>query len=287
MKTTILALHIVIFALAIQQPGIAQKEEEQIKLSFSKPDEPGFLNIEAFQGNINITGYNGKEVIVELPPCQGDVHNPETPRPEAPSSAATGNEEVNTEGLNKIKSSSFDISVTEEENKITIKSGPPMNCRNLNISVPYNCSFKISTVNGNISVKEVKGELDITTVNGEIDLDKITGSAVTSTINGLLKVRFSDVTPDAPMAFSTINGHIDVTLPPNIKATLKMKTDAGEIYSDFDLETKEELEKSDKSNKYSPATTSWSNWTTANINGGGPELVFKSLHGNIHIRKGK
>ena len=287
MKTTIFILNMIVFGLAIPQGATAQEEEEQLRLSFSKPDEPGFMNIEVMQGNINITGYDGKEAIVQLSPYQGEFNNYKMPPAVKPNDMKTGNEDVNTEGLEKIKSSSFDINVTEEGNKITIKSGSLLNSGDLNIKVPYKCSFKISTINGNISAKDVNGELEITTINGKINLDNITGSAIASTINGLLKVRFSEVTPDAPMAFSTINSHIDVTLPSQIKAILKMKTDAGEIYSNFDLEIKEELEKSSKSDKYSSASTSWSNWTTGKINGGGPELVFKSLHGNIYIRKGE
>jgi hypothetical protein len=286
MKTKISAI-LAVLTLVIARPGIARDNDNQLRYSFSNPDAPGFINIELFQGNIDVTGYNGKEVIIDYTPPEGESQDLEKiPKPVTPDMEDV-NEEVSTEGLNKIKSSSFDINVAEEENKITIKSGPPMSHSDLSISVPYNCSLKISTVNGNISVKEVKGELEISTVNGKIDLEKITGSAIASTINGLLKVIFSGVTPDTPMAFSTLNSHIDVTLPSDTKATLKMKTDAGEIYSNFDMQVKEELEKSDKSDKYGHPATNISNWTTAKINGGGPELVFKSLSGNIHIRKGQ
>jgi len=76
-------------------------------------------------------------------------------------------------------------------------------------------------------------------------------------------------------------------LPSDTKATLKMKTERGEIYSNFDMDIKEEQEKSHKENKEGDTATSWSRWTTGKINGGGPELVFKSLHGDIHIRKGE
>jgi DUF4097 and DUF4098 domain-containing protein YvlB len=286
MKTKILAI-LAVFALAIARPGIAQDNDNQLRYSFSNPNKPGFINVELFQGNVDITGYSGKEVIIDYTPPEGELQDLKTiPKPEH-RDMDDENEEVSTEGLNKIKSSSFDINVAEGENKITIKSGSPMSNRNLTITVPYNCSFKISTVNGNISVKEVKGQMEIATVNGKIDLDKITGSAIASTVNGLLRVLFSDVTPDTPMAFSTVNSHIDVTLPSDTKATLKMKTEFGDIYSNFDVEVKEEQVKSDKSEKYGHAATNFSNWTTARINGGGPEFVFKSLNGNIHVRKGQ
>jgi hypothetical protein len=284
MKTKIFAIMAVI-VLAVAKPGIARDNDNQRRYSFNNPDAPGFITIELFQGNIDITGYNGKEVIIDVSPSEGESQDLQVnPEPEQPD---MDNEEVSTEGLNKIKDSSFDIKVADEGNKITIKSGSPIGNRNLTIKVPYNCSFKINTVNGNISVTEVKGELEIATVNGKVGLDKITGSATASSVNGLQKVKFSSVTPDTPMAFSTVNGHIDVSLPSSAKATLKMKTEFGEIYSDFDMEIKEEQEKSDKSDKSGHPGANIGSWTTAKINGGGPEFVFKSLNGNILIRKGQ
>ena len=287
MKTIALIFSIAIFNLVTLSSGIAHEEEDQVKLSFSNPNKPGFIHIEIFQGDINIEGYAGKEVIIETYSGEYKSDIPEIPAIPQPYVHEKDNEEISKEGLKKIKSSTFELKITEEENKITIKSGYPMNYQNYKIKVPYDCSFKISIVNGNISVKDIKGELEINTVNGQINLAKITGSAVASTVNGTIKVGFKEVTPDAPMAFSTINSPIDVTLPSDIKATLKIKTERGDIYSNFDMDIKEEQEKSHKEYKHDFTATSWSRWTTGKINGGGPELVFKSLHGDIHIRKGE
>ncbi len=286
MKTITLILSIAVFSIVTLSTGIAQKEEEY-KLSFSNPDEPGFIHIEVFQGDINIEGYAGKEVILKNLPGKNEYMDVVPVIPEIPHDPEQKNEEISKEGLKKIKSSSFDINVTEEGNKITIRSGAPMYYQNYEIKVPYECSFKISTVNGNISVKDIKGELEINTVNGQVTLAKVAGSAVASTVNGTIKVGFKEVTPDSPMAFSTINSPIDVTLPSTTKATLKMKTERGEIYSNFDMDIKEEQEKTHKEYKHAYTETSWTKWTTGKINGGGPELVFKSLHGDIHVRKGE
>lgn len=284
MKTITLILSAVIFSMIIPGTGIAQ-EEDKLKLSFSNPEEPGFIKIEFIQGNINIQGYDGKEVLLESVPGKHESHEHEIPVLPVPD--VENDEEISKEGLKKIESSSFEINITEEGNKITIKSGPPHMFQDYNVKVPYDCSFKINLVNGNISVKNVKGELEINIVNGKINLDKVTGSAVASTVNGTIKAVFKEVTPETPMAFSTINNHIDVTLPSNTKATLKMKTDRGDVYTDFDMDIKEKKEKSHKEDKLDSTSTSWIKWTTGNINGGGPELVFKSLNGDIHIRKGE
>lgn len=288
MKTIALIFNLAFLSLIITSSSFAQQNEEEFKLSFSNPDEPGFIQLEFFQGNINIEGYAGKEVILKTLQAKHEHMYTEIPViPEVNHDVEKKNEEISKEGLKKIKSSSFDVNIVEDGNKIIIKSGSPINYQNYEIKVPYNCSFRISTVNGNISVKDIKGELELNTVNGEVNLAKIAGSAVASTVNGTIKVGFKEVAPDSPMAFSTINSPIDVTLPSNTKATLKMKTERGDIYSNFDMDIKEQQEKSHKESGHDFTETSWTQWTTGKINGGGPELVFKSLHGDIHVRKGE
>jgi hypothetical protein len=293
MKTLIIILNIVALSLIICSEGTTQEKEDQMRIEFSKPGEPGFLDIENFAGDIIIEGYDGNEAVITAKGNEDTDLYPELPElPEIPqpfvSEEKHDDEEISKEGLRKIKSSSFEINVTEEDNRITIKTGPPLNVQNFFIKIPYNCSLKLNTVNGNISVKKVTGEIEINTVNGRVNLDEISGLVIASSVNGLMKVKFKEVTADAPMAFSTINNHIDVTLPANTKATLKMKTDRGDIYTNFDMDIGEKEEKTNKEHKYGYAsTTKWAKWTTGKINGGGAELVFKSLHGDIHIRKGK
>ncbi len=288
MKAIAIVINIAILSLAFCNTALNQEKKDQMNIAFSNPDEPGFLNIENFGGDVNITGYDGKEVILKTD-SKEDRHNfVMLPKVNVHPFNEEEDEEISKEGLKKIKSSSFEINVTEEGNKITIRAGSPINVQNMDIKAPYNCSLKLNTVNGNISVDNVKGELEINTVNGRIILDRISGSVVASSVNGIMKVKFKEVTADAPMAFSTINNHIDVTLPSDIKATLKMKTDGGDIYSNFDMDIGEKQEKTP--NEYKGGYTSfatWARWTTGKINGGGEELVFKSLHGDIHIRKGE
>ena len=118
-------------------------------------------------------------------------------------------------------------------------------------------------------------------------LENISGSAVVNTIDGHILANFNKVTPELPMAFSSIEGKIDVTFPANVKADVKMKSDNGNIFSDFDIEIdkrKTQVNKSDKSGAYK---ISLENWSNGKINGGGPEILFKTLEGNIYIRTGK
>ena len=88
------------------------------------------------------------------------------------------------------------------------------------------------------------------------------------------------------MSFSTMNGDIDVTLPANVKAKVKMKSDWGEVYSDFDIQVDtapQKIEEKDEG-KY---RISFEKYIMGTINGGGPEYTFKTYHGDIIIRKAK
>jgi DUF4097 and DUF4098 domain-containing protein YvlB len=95
---------------------------------------------------------------------------------------------------------------------------------------------------------------------------------------------------DKPMSFSTLNGDIDVTLPADTKATFRMKSDNGEIWTDFEVKltpnaAKPQVEDSRSSGgKYK---VKMDKATVGTINGGGPEMSFKTLNGNIFVRQKK
>ncbi|MDZ7717684.1 MAG: hypothetical protein U5K72_02545 [Balneolaceae bacterium] len=102
-------------------------------------------------------------------------------------------------------------------------------------------------------------------------------------VNGDITASFNNI-GDNPMAFSNVQGDIDITLPSDAGVTAKMRSEWGEVYTDFQMEI-------DRSNRESiEADTdvyrvSINNWITGRINGGGPEYMFKTLRGDIYLRK--
>jgi DUF4097 and DUF4098 domain-containing protein YvlB len=91
------------------------------------------------------------------------------------------------------------------------------------------------------------------------------------------------------MFFSTWSGDIDVTFPANIKADLKMKSERGEIYSDFDIKIERAAQRveEDKRAEGGKYEISFDKYITGKISGGGPELVFNTYAGDILVRKAK
>ena len=88
------------------------------------------------------------------------------------------------------------------------------------------------------------------------------------------------------MAFSSMNGDLDITFPKDFKADVKVKSDRGEIFTDFDLKTKPNTAtvtkgENSRGNAYRVKVEKW---ITGSINGGGAELLFKNFNGDVIIR---
>jgi len=181
------------------------------------------------------------------------------------------------------------LSVEAENNQVRIGTESHMRTIDLTITVPVHTSLSLHTVNnGNISVTGVDGELDINDINGEVTLKSVSGSAVAHALNGRVLATFNRVDPQKPMAFSSMNGAIDVTFPPDIKANLNLRTDNGEVFSDFDIQLQtptSPLTVEDNRGKGGKYVVKVDRTVRGTINGGGPEIQFKNFNGSIYIRK--
>jgi len=130
-------------------------------------------------------------------------------------------------------------------------------------------------------------DYDASGSNGSITVEDASGSVVAETVNGAIKVNFLKVAPERAMAFSTLNGNVDVVFPANIKAAVRMRSDNGEIYTDFDLVLDPQGPKMTEERSAKGYRLVVEKELQGRINGGGPEFYFKTFNGNIYIRKAK
>jgi len=171
---------------------------------------------------------------------------------------------------------------------VRISTESHMRAIELTITVPVHTSLYLRAVNeGDIHVTGVDGELDVDDVNGSVTLTNIAGSAVAHALNGRLLVTFTRIN-QKPMAFSSLNGDIDVTFPADLKANVSLRSDMGDVFSDFDVNmqaasTKPIVEDGRSSGgKY---RVKMDKTVRGTINGGGPEMQFTNFNGAIYIRK--
>ncbi|TAK54906.1 MAG: hypothetical protein EPO24_12710 [Bacteroidetes bacterium] len=281
MNIKYLSLSILVFILVTatfcQQPG-----NDKITVPLSDPTRPAFLKVGILSGSIIIKGYSGKEVLVEARTGESDEDGD-----------YEHDKDDKKRGLRRIPNISTGLTVEEEDNEVTVSTGAMNSGRknDLYIQVPTSCSMKLSTLNdGDIKVENVTGDIEVSNLNGEVTLENISGSAVVDALNDDITVVFASVDTKKSMSFSSMNGDIDVTLPADTKAMMRLKNDMGEIYSDFEIKMdysapKVEDYPKDKRGKRKISMEKMMNGT---INGGGgADMLLKNFNGDIFIRKGK
>jgi hypothetical protein len=269
-------IHIKMLVIAFLMGFSVQAQTETYKLTvpLTDPQKPYSLDVGLVNGSIKVVGYEGKDILIE-----------------AAAKSPSKNKNETKDGMKRIDNDGgIELNAEEKNNKVNIDTPGWMRAMNLSIKIPSNASkIHLHTVNnGDIQVENVKSEMEIKNVNGKITMLNVGGSVVANTINGSVVVNLNSVQANAPMAFSTLNGNVDITFPPTFKGNMKLKSDQGDIFTDFDMAIeKSSSAETSKSSKPRMYKIEVDNWVNGKINGGGPEVLMKNMHGNILIRKGK
>jgi hypothetical protein len=259
------------FLLLSCAAGLKAQQANKFVIPLSKPGQPYQLSVNA-NGPVTVSSYEGKEVIVETNSSENRIDN--------------------KNGLNHISIQTPELAVQENNNVVTIRSSlrspEPGKEFSMNIKIPANLIRltlrSMTSGNSEIVVNDVSGELEITNSNGGIRLNNISGSVVSSTLKGSIVATFRSVNPKAAMAFSALNGSIDVSLPQNLKANFNLRAGRGNISSEFDFKPSANVTRTVEKGlyRYQPNQS-----ISASVNGGGPEIILKTITGNINIRKTK
>jgi hypothetical protein len=251
-----------------------QASADRATVPFSDPSKPGLVEASVHDGSITVKGYNGKEVIIEAKLRGEKIQEREEVSEKA-------------KGMQRIAALRTGLVVEEENNVMEVNVSAYDSTVDLTIQVPFKTSLKLSSYdNGDIIVENVTGEIEVSNHEGNVTLKKISGSAVANSHDGEITVAFGQIDPGKPMSFTSFDGDIDVTFPASLKANVKMKTQEGEIYSDFPIDIKADQQKvQDDRKKGGKYRISFGEFIFGTINGGGPEFQFISYDGDIYIRR--
>jgi DUF4097 and DUF4098 domain-containing protein YvlB len=233
------------------------------------------VKVSLLSGGITVRGGEGKEVVVEAKSKDGKSED-------------GGKTPKRAQGMKRIKQTGSGLIAEEENNVVTVSTGLSEHPVDLLLQVPVNTSLKLNAVDdGDILVDNVEGEIEVNNVDGDVKLNKVSGTVVAHTVDGDLTVSLLKASPGKAMSFSSLDGDIDVTFPADFKASVKVHTNNGEIYSDFEVQppaarTPSVKDERGKGGKFSVQVDKG---VVGNINGGGPEVVFKTFDGDVYIRK--
>ena len=248
----------------------AQETGNRIVVPNKNGVRPRLIEIRSTNGSIAVKAGTGSEVVLD--PAPSDTRRREETR----------------EGMHRIDLPwRGGVDVEQENDKITIRSSNSNS--SINLTVPANIALSLRCTNGGITVDGIHGEVDADSTNGSIHLNNISGTVVANTRNGGLHVTMDQVDPGKPMSFSSYNSKVDVTLPADLKATVKMKTEQGDIWSDFDIKvtgtSQPVAEKTDSGD--GKMRLRFDQAVNGTINGGGTQITFSSYNGDILIHKKK
>ncbi len=258
---------IAIGAFSTQYGWAQEKIEEDFTVPLSMPNAPAEVKIHSHNGSVIVKGTSQSgEVAVKVVTYQGRNDKP-----------------AKVDGLTRIPNTSSSYKITEDNNEVHI-SGDHHSRADFEVMVPRNVTLSVNTHhNGDVVVSDVQGEMEIDTHHGGIHMENVAGSVVADTHHGEIKVTFTAIDGNQPMAFSAYHGDVDISFPSSLNADVKMKSERGDIYTDFAIDPRREGPRQVKESSGTVIVSG--GWTYATIGNGGPEYMFNTHHGDVIIRK--
>ncbi len=216
----------------------ADDEGSTATATLSAPGKPATLRIDMPWADIHISGVDGNVVTVESTISQKDAKS------------------TRSDGLRRLDDE-VTFELTEKDNTVVLRIAGDNPWANhdaeFKISVPRAMALDVKTeAGGDLAVKDITGDIEINNMNGEIMLEGITGSAVVNTMNGEVRAIYAKA-PQKLVSITSMNGEIDLRVPADTKANVRLRTHNGSIMTDFDeavLKTKSEGRSSGSSNNY-------------------------------------
>lgn len=251
-------------------PTIDSTIFKTLHLKFPDDSRQGKLIIDIQRGALEVEGYDGTEVIIEILTPSGF----EVPPKDHPKHSK----------LKPIFTPNYDLSSDSDQNTLEFDSYNQDYVLNLRIKVPFRTDLTLdSYMDGDIQVSNVSGVSRVHSQHSNISLLDISGSASAYTRNGRLKIRFRTIASDADLDFESYNGDIDLTVPETTKLTTAIYSGNSNTLTAFDIDSISDADRPDSILK--KVGSNADEYRFGEINGGGTPLRLESEKGQIIIRK--
>jgi hypothetical protein len=267
----------------------ASAQQQEFKQHISKEftlqkEAGGVLALYNLNGSLNVEGYSGDKVLIEL------------------------DERLTADDNQKLEigKKEFKLGFDQSADSIIVYIAEPFDtrpCRNCDrgwnrrdieydfdlaftVKVPYHMNLDISTVNkGDITVESVIAPMRVSNVNGKITIKDAKSDIWAHTINGNLTVNYLEV-PTGNSEFYTLNGALSVTYPQSLSADLQFKSWNGSFYTDFPkwevlpVKVTKNIQKKGAGTEYQLIIDK-----QIRIGEGGRLFKFETMNGNIYIKR--
>jgi hypothetical protein len=128
---------------------------------------------------------------------------------------------------------------------------------------------ELSTLQGDIVVHDVEGSIEAHNLHGDIEGINVAGSVVAHALTGNILISLGALPdPRLPFTLATINGNVDLVMPPQANADLELSTVAGTIVGDFPFQV---------------SSTPGDTTRRAQVGAGGVRVELRTVRGNIRV----
>jgi DUF4097 and DUF4098 domain-containing protein YvlB len=140
------------------------------------------------------------------------------------------------------------------------------------LTVPADMNLDaIETVNGDVDIERVEGEVKASTVNGSLNVSGLMSDVDLETVNGSVRAEFETLGDGQRVNAEAVNGKIVLVLPANASARIEAETVNGSIDADdFGLEAEKGFVGRDLSGR---------------IGDGDARISLDTVNGSIRINK--
>jgi hypothetical protein len=214
---------VVVLVLMCMAYATSFGQTKPYKVAFSGQGKK--VQIAVQQASVNIQGVDGNEVTIE----QTGENRKDLPK--------------EAEGLRLITGGIVDntgVGASAEVEGNVLKILIPKNRYTgvLTIKVPKSLDLSVTESQNwgeqKIIISDIAGEIELKTNNSRAYLNDITGPLVANTGHGKIFVTYSKLSQSSPSSISA-SGAIDVTLPTDAKANLKVRSYYGDLFTDWDI----------------------------------------------------
>jgi hypothetical protein len=136
---------------------------------------------------------------------------------------------------------------------------------NFVVQVPAGYRLVARAVDGRVEARGLRDDVEVSTVNGDVSIETA-GAAEAKTMNGNIEARIGRLASH-DNRFETLHGNVTLALPRGTAAALRAESITGSIHSDLAIQPKE-MRRSK---------------LIGTLGGGGPELLVKTVAGNVSL----
>lgn len=178
------------------------------------------------------------------------------------------------------------IHAAEADNRVEVRQAPlpsgTFRSANLEIRTPPRTDLElVMNRGGDIRVEGVEGLVEVTNLNGSVDLERLSGAAAVNASNGSIRAGFAAVDAARDMIFASLNGSVELCLPPEFSGRLALSTAGDPIRSDFAVAR----DATPRTVGAGEALTAQGSELTGRIGDGEALLRVSTLNGEIYLRR--